>query len=559
MLKDLIISNAQDAELQAVLDQYEMTGDTLGLERLISEGRLLQRHHSDTLDLLNDLDLDFLNVGGDDVAMGCDDFEGLVDAGTPGLGIVSGKDKFGTKQPSKGSAVPDDGFGGLEFNDDLGNGVTDSVGGAPLTRSSGRSAAQALSWRDSQRRRSDPTQVTASAGVHVDGFVFAGAPGLGIAASKGAMIKGFIGMQHPSICGAVSGPDDGIGELEFNGDLGDDDGVQASTTSFPLSLSTDGPATRGLSSEELRRRRADSIQIFRSLFGSTASDDFAEATYGKWTEVTNIETIEKDDWMYEPSDVNSEADPPKPRRGRRKSESTIQKEREAEQRRRERIFRRQEKEREKQERKEQKERERREREEQEERLKEEKRFVKEAAALAKLEKMIEIEQKKAEKIKEKLEKDKEKEEKKLKKEKEKKDKESDSSGNKTKNCKDNDKEKEREKQKKEEIKEEVEPIRKETPSGLGRPRSMSDPNITYCTDEFGLLSVETPEGWVGAYSPDSRKIRIDRFLSKRNHRVWTKTVKYDVRKNFADSRLRVKGRFVKKEDEQLMRDLISLT
>jgi hypothetical protein len=41
--------------------------------------------------------------------------------------------------------------------------------------------------------------------------------------------------------------------------------------------------------------------------------------------------------------------------------------------------------------------------------------------------------------------------------------------------------------------------------------------------------------------------------------VWSKTIKYDVRKNFADSRLRVKGRFVRKEDESLMRELMSLT
>ena len=34
-------------------------------------------------------------------------------------------------------------------------------------------------------------------------------------------------------------------------------------------------------------------------------------------------------------------------------------------------------------------------------------------------------------------------------------------------------------------------------------------------------------------------------------------MKYDVRKNFADSRLRVKGRFVKKEDEELLRELMS--
>jgi hypothetical protein len=96
-------------------------------------------------------------------------------------------------------------------------------------------------------------------------------------------------------------------------------------------------------------------------------------------------------------------------------------------------------------------------------------------------------------------------------------------------------------------------------SGTGRPRSLSDPNFTTTIDEFGLMDVERPDGWIGAYSPESRKIRIERFMAKRNHRVWTKKVKYNVRKDFADSRLRVKGRFVKKEDELLMRDLMSLT
>jgi len=96
-------------------------------------------------------------------------------------------------------------------------------------------------------------------------------------------------------------------------------------------------------------------------------------------------------------------------------------------------------------------------------------------------------------------------------------------------------------------------------SGSGRPRSLSDPNLTVSIDEHGLLNVAGPADWVGAYSPDSRKLRIERFLAKRDHRVWIKKVKYDVRKNFADSRLRVKGRFVKKEDELLMRDLMSLT
>jgi len=63
---------------------------------------------------------------------------------------------------------------------------------------------------------------------------------------------------------------------------------------------------------------------------------------------------------------------------------------------------------------------------------------------------------------------------------------------------------------------------------------------------------------VGAYSPEARKMRVARFVEKRERRVWRKKVKYDVRKNFADSRLRVKGRFVRKEDESLLRDLMSM-
>ena len=66
-------------------------------------------------------------------------------------------------------------------------------------------------------------------------------------------------------------------------------------------------------------------------------------------------------------------------------------------------------------------------------------------------------------------------------------------------------------------------------------------------------------GWIGAYSPEARKRRLAVFHAKRERRVWTRKVKYDVRKNFADTRMRVKGRFVKKEDEDLLKELISIT
>jgi hypothetical protein len=107
-------------------------------------------------------------------------------------------------------------------------------------------------------------------------------------------------------------------------------------------------------------------------------------------------------------------------------------------------------------------------------------------------------------------------------------------------------------------------------STTNRNRSSPVPAITSTAILANIGTIESIEertaakrkqgiNMVGAYSPDSRRLRVQRFVDKRDRRVWKKKVKYDVRKNFADSRLRVKGRFVKKEDEEMLRDLISLT
>lgn len=82
--------------------------------------------------------------------------------------------------------------------------------------------------------------------------------------------------------------------------------------------------------------------------------------------------------------------------------------------------------------------------------------------------------------------------------------------------------------------------------------------LTPAGQELVLPADAKALGYVGAYSPEQRKERILKFLEKRQRRVWTKKVKYDVRKNFADSRMRIKGRFVKKEDEDIMRELMAI-
>jgi hypothetical protein len=60
--------------------------------------------------------------------------------------------------------------------------------------------------------------------------------------------------------------------------------------------------------------------------------------------------------------------------------------------------------------------------------------------------------------------------------------------------------------------------------------------------------VYNKNGRIGIYTPSERAAIISRFNSKRARRVWNKKIRYSCRKNLADRRLRIKGRFVKREN-----------
>jgi len=60
-----------------------------------------------------------------------------------------------------------------------------------------------------------------------------------------------------------------------------------------------------------------------------------------------------------------------------------------------------------------------------------------------------------------------------------------------------------------------------------------------------------------ACSSEERKAKIQRFLEKRKRRKFQKSISYSSRKKLADSRIRVKGRFVSKSQESLL--LINLS
>jgi len=58
------------------------------------------------------------------------------------------------------------------------------------------------------------------------------------------------------------------------------------------------------------------------------------------------------------------------------------------------------------------------------------------------------------------------------------------------------------------------------------------------------------DGRIGIYTPAERAAIISKFNIKRSRRIWNKKIRYSCRKNLADRRMRVKGRFVKRVVEQ---------
>lgn len=93
-----------------------------------------------------------------------------------------------------------------------------------------------------------------------------------------------------------------------------------------------------------------------------------------------------------------------------------------------------------------------------------------------------------------------------------------------------------------------------------RARLLEDLSTEGAMGEKGVLplphslskykEVYNKNGRIGIYTPAERAAIIAKFNTKRSRRVWNKKIRYNCRKNLADRRMRVKGRFVKRSTEQ---------
>ena len=59
--------------------------------------------------------------------------------------------------------------------------------------------------------------------------------------------------------------------------------------------------------------------------------------------------------------------------------------------------------------------------------------------------------------------------------------------------------------------------------------------------------MQSPPAQAGKLTSINRYLKVRRYLDKRQKRIWMKKVAYSTRKDASEKRLRIKGRFIKKE------------
>ena len=60
---------------------------------------------------------------------------------------------------------------------------------------------------------------------------------------------------------------------------------------------------------------------------------------------------------------------------------------------------------------------------------------------------------------------------------------------------------------------------------------------------------------IGLLTPEERSLKVQKYLMKKARRNWNRKISYGCRKKVAENRVRVKGRFVTKEQANVLKDI----
>jgi hypothetical protein len=72
------------------------------------------------------------------------------------------------------------------------------------------------------------------------------------------------------------------------------------------------------------------------------------------------------------------------------------------------------------------------------------------------------------------------------------------------------------------------------------------------SEQFNYVPQPVQTRQIGTLSPEERYNSIKRYRDKRERRIWSKKINYGCRKRVADNRLRIKGRFVTKQQAKTL-------
>ena len=82
-----------------------------------------------------------------------------------------------------------------------------------------------------------------------------------------------------------------------------------------------------------------------------------------------------------------------------------------------------------------------------------------------------------------------------------------------------------------------------------------DPSFFNLPPPFRIPEHKSYTKKIGTISPEERRLKIERFLEKRQRRNFGKKISYGCRKRVADNRIRIKGRFVTKAQAGALKGL----